>query len=183
MRVTSGIFRGRKLLVPEGRDVRPTSDKVRQAVFNILLKYGLPDGVTVLDGFCGTGALGIEALSRGAAQGIFMDSSRESLDCCRGNIEALGVEDKTLILKRDMLKPGARPAEAAPSELAFLDPPYRQHLMQPSLAALAENNWLATGAICVTESERQAADDIPDGFALEDDRIYGSSRIRIFKYS
>lgn len=182
MRVTSGTLRGRKLFVPKGRDIRPTTDKVRQAAFNILLKHGLPEGAVVLDGFCGTGALGIEALSRGAVQAVFMDSSRESLQACAKNIESLGLADQAAVLRRDMRKPGAKPDDIPAAELLFLDPPYRQELMPAALTALAENGWLAKGAICVTETERRAVDEVPAGFTLRDDRIYGASRIRIFEY-
>src|SRR5579871_5952285 len=103
MRITAGQWRGRKLAVPEGTAVRPTSDKVRQAIFNILLAHGLPRRAVVLDGFCGTGALGLEALSRGAAHATFIDKSRESLAFCRRNIAAVKAQEQCTILQGDVL--------------------------------------------------------------------------------
>lgn len=187
MRITGGDFRGRKIGAPEGRAVRPTSDKVRQAVFNMLLKYGLPADAAVLDAFCGTGALGLEALSRGASSCVFIDSSRESLAACRANIESLGAGGRSLVLQRDAVKPGARrEVDGVPAGLVFLDPPYRQGLAVPALAALAAGGWMAPSALCVAECEKGApcavAGGLPPGFSLLDSRSYGDTQVLTARY-
>ena len=182
MRITAGEWRGRKLTAPEGDDVRPTSDKVRQAVFNILGGYGLPGDAAVLDGFCGTGALGLEALSRGARFCVFMDNSKESLSFTRRNVIAAGADERSLLLQRDVLKPGARPATVEVAGLLFLDPPYRKSLAGQALAALAEGGWLAAEAVCVVECESGLAAPLPPGFALLDDRSYGGTRVLFYRH-
>lgn len=183
MRITSGLFRSRKLFLPEGRDIRPTSDKVRQAVFNKLLSYGLPDEDTVvIDAFCGTGALGLEALSRGAAHCVFIDKARDSVALCKKNIDALGVKDKATILTADTAKIGPRPATIKPAQLVFLDPPYRQDLVPQALRALAQNGWLAPRSLCIAETESEAPDAAADSFDLLDRRPYGQTEIRFYRW-
>jgi 16S rRNA (guanine966-N2)-methyltransferase len=181
MRITAGQWRGRKLAVPEGDSVRPTSDMVRQAIFNILLSHGLPQDAFVIDAFCGTGALGLEALSRGAAHCIFMDSDKTSLAFTRRNVAAAGADGQSMILQRDALNP-APFADESPAGLLFLDPPYRQGLVHPALAALAAGGWLQPGAVCVAECERELAAAPPQGFALLDDRSYGGTRVLFYRY-
>lgn len=180
MRITGGEFRSRKIIAPEGDSVRPTSDKMRQVIFNMLVKYGLPAGVAVLDVFCGTGALGLEALSRGASTGVFIDQSKKSLECCRANVAALKVADRARLIHCDALRPGGAEGEAA--GLVFLDPPYRKNLVMPALEALAAGGWIAGGAICVAETEEEA--DVPafDGFALLDSRAHGGTKLLFFQY-
>jgi 16S rRNA (guanine966-N2)-methyltransferase len=182
MRITAGQWRSRKLVVPEGMDVRPTSDKVRQAIFNILAGYGLPVDATVVDGFCGTGALGLEALSRGAKACTFMDKSKDSIAFARRNIVAMQADAAALLLQRDVLTPGPKPATIMAADLLFLDPPYRQGLLMPALSALAAQGWLAPQAVCVAECEKEAAAPSVPGFALLDDRSYGSTRIVFCRY-
>lgn len=180
MRITGGEFRSRKILAPEGDSVRPTSDKMRQVIFNMLLKYGLPADAVVLDVFCGTGALGLEALSRGASFCTFMDESKKSLEFCRGNVESLKAAGRSKFIHRDALKPGKNEGGAA--TLAFLDPPYRKGLVPPALAALAAGGWLAPGAVCIAETEEEAALSIPDGFAFIDSRAHGGTKLLFFRY-
>lgn len=181
MRITGGEFRSRKIAAPEGDAVRPTSDKMRQVMFNMLQKYNLPADAVVLDVFCGTGALGLEALSRGASFCTFMDESKKSLEFCRGNIESLKLAGRSKTIHRDALKPGKN--EGAAATLAFLDPPYRKNLAPPVLAALAAGGWLAPGAICIAETEDQSAPPAPDGFALLDSRAHGGTKLWFLRYS
>jgi len=182
MRITSGTFRNRKLDAPEGHDVRPTSDKMRQVIFNMLMKYALPADAVVLDVFCGTGALGLEALSRGAAFCTFIDQSRESLSFCRRNAETLKVTDQSDLLHRDATKPGPRTDKNDAASLIFLDPPYNKNLVTPTLTALAENNWLAEDALCIVETEKNANTPAIENFILLDERIHGATKIFFYRY-
>ena len=141
MRIIGGRHRGRNIVAPDGSDIRPTSDRVRESVFNILQhrKWG-NGGVSVLtdthvlDAFCGTGACGLEALSRGAAHVTFIDNSNAALDICRRNIASLGELDRTDVLRNDCLKPVR---SDRPYNLVFIDPPYRQNLIAPAIRNLA----------------------------------------------
>lgn len=182
MRITGGHYRGRKLIVPKGRDIRPTSDKVRQAVFNILLQYKLPRGAHVLDLFCGTGALGLEALSRGAEFCTFIDKSRESLHCCQQNIKALDVEAQCKIMNKNGENTSEKPANMIPVNLAFIDPPYRQSLVLPALESLVKNGWLAVNALCVIECEKDVQLYVPEIFTLIKRKTYGDTQIIICRY-
>jgi 16S rRNA (guanine966-N2)-methyltransferase len=182
VRITGGEFRSRKLIVPDGDRVRPTSDKMRQVIFNMLQKYGLPDDGAVIDVFCGTGALGLEALSRGACFCTFIDQSRESLDFCRRNVDALKVADRAALLNRDSSKAGKRDDKIPAAGLAFLDPPYRKNLVAPALAALHDGGWLAPGAVCVAETEEEASGAPPGHFGLLDSRAHGGTKIWFYRY-
>ena len=185
MRVTAGRFGGRTLVAPPDARVRPTADKVRQAIFNILSHndFGTGfriDGARVADLFAGTGAMGIEALSRGAAFCLFVDDSAESRALIRQNVEALALTGASKIWRRDATRLGPMAAGAGgPFELAILDPPYREGLVAPALASLLEGGWLAENAVVVVEA---AEDDKPAeaaGFHERDQRVYGDTRVRI----
>lgn len=178
MRITTGLYKGRVLDVPPGKNIRPTGDRMRQALFNILLGYDLPAGAVVLDAFCGTGILGLEALSRGATVVTFMDVD---VAACAANIARLGVRDKTNLLRRDATRPGI--AQGAPAGLVFLDPPYERNLMIPALTALAENGWLAPAAIVVAETETGHPDDRPAGFEILERRRYGAASLWLCRYT
>ena len=182
MRITGGEYRGRIVNVPKGKDIRPTSDKVRQAVFNSLLQYGLPEGAQVLDLFCGTGVLGLEALSRGAQFCTFIDKSPDSLRCCKQNIKALGVEAQSKAIQKDATKLGERALNYLPANLAFIDPPYRQALVLPSLMEAIKQGWLAAGALCVIECEKDADIFVPDMFSLVRRKLYGDTQIVMCSY-
>lgn len=179
LRVTAGVFKGRALAVPEGHDVRPTSDRARQGLFN-RLEHSFQDtgfklrGARVIDLFAGTGALGLEALSRGAAHVTFVEQMPQSLNCLKANIATLGVEDKVSILRMDA---GALPAASQAYDLAMLDPPYEQNLAVPTMAALASKGWLTEHAIVVTETAKSEALTPPPGLVLEDSRAYGRGNI------
>jgi len=173
MRIVGGRHRGRALVAPRGAPVRPTSDRAREAVFDIL-EHGDGagvDGARVLDAFCGTGALALEALSRGAARAVLMDTDTAA---ARTNIEALGENDNVDLIRGDCLKP--RKAREA-SDLVFLDPPYNSALAAPALTALAGAGWIADGAVCVVEMAAGDAFTPPDGFTVTDDRRYGKARV------
>lgn len=179
LRLVAGRHRGRTLAAPPDRATRPTSERVREAVFNILAHagYGPDDGnavadAVVLDAFAGTGALAFEALSRGAAEAWLFDTSVAALGFARKNAETLGETARAQILRADALKP---PPARAQATLLFLDPPYRQGLVGPAVAALAKAGWLAPDCLVVAET---AADEpaVP-GLTLLDERRYGLARI------
>ena len=183
MRIVAGRLKGRRLLVPKGRDIRPTADRTRQALFDLLehghLRAGGGSAVVdavVLDAFCGTGALGLEAYSRGAAEVSFMDSSSTSIDCARANARALGVAAHFILA--DATNP---PSARKPAELVFLDAPYDSGLTAPALAALAASGWIAPSAILSVElsgRERQGLAP-PNGFAKLDARRHGRARLML----
>ncbi len=177
MRITGGAYRGRNLTAPKGMDVRPASDKVRLAVFNSLLSKIDLEGAQILDGFCGTGSYGLEALSRGAAAATFIDLNRKSLEACTQNVAALDLNSRTKIIASDVLKLKQKPEDIPAADLCFLDPPYRKGLLQPALNHLIDMNWLAPDALCVLECERDL--DIPFGNA----KIYGDVKVIFYSRS
>ncbi len=172
VRITSGTYCGRVIRAPPGAAVRPTADKLRAAIFDILTPGGA-QGAVVLDAFAGSGALGIEALSRGAAQAVFLDIARPALAATRANIETLGLGTRAAVLRRSALRPGANPGP--PATLAFLDPPYGKGLIERALPALAP--WMAPGCLCVLEVEKGWAAPLPPGFTQDSRRTYGESAI------
>ena len=180
MRIVGGKHRGRVITAPPGRKVRPTADRVRESVFNIL-SHGLGDdappidGARVLDGFAGTGAMGLEALSRGADHATFMDID---IAPCRANVEALGEAARCEIVRADCFYP---PPAPAPAVLVFIDPPYGEKRALAALIALDEAGWIAAGAICVVETGGQEEIALTPEFTGLDDRRYGAARIRIWR--
>lgn len=177
MRIVSGLYRGRKIVAPKGVLVRPTTDKVRGAIFNMLQSRGLVEGANVLDCFCGTGGMGLEALSRGAAFCTFVDSARESLFCTRENISSLGVEGQARVLAADVLKIPHRTDDTPPADMAFFDPPYEKGLLVPALEKVLKGGWLAGDAYVVCEVEKRFSDGLPPSFSILDDRAYGEVRL------
>jgi len=184
LRITGGAFGGRKLVAPEDMHVRPTSDKVRQAIFNILqnAEFAVPlENARVADLFAGTGALGLEALSHGAKFCLFVEDAAESRALIHRNIEALGLTGATKIWRRDATHLGAMtPASGGPFDLVFLDPPYRKNLVRPALDSLHRGRWLAPGAALVAETaegETVAA----DSYEVMDMRVYGETRVTFLK--
>jgi 16S rRNA (guanine966-N2)-methyltransferase len=178
MRIVGGRFKGRALKGPSSQAIRPTSDRLRESLFNILAHAhdGAVEGARVIDLYAGTGALGLEALSRGAAAALFVDDGSEARALLRANIEALGVGGVTRIFRRDARKLGAAPPGTS-FTLAFLDPPYGRGLAEPALQALANGGWLAPGALVVVEEEAAAALALPDGLARIDRRAAGDTQL------
>jgi 16S rRNA (guanine966-N2)-methyltransferase len=181
VRIVGGNLGGRVLRAPAGAATRPTSEKVREAVFNILGNLlGPVDGSHVLDLFAGTGALGLEALSRGAAHATFVDSARSAVAAIRGNLRALGVEDRATVVAGDAVVSAGRHAPAAPWRLVFVDPPYRSDLASRAVAALPAEH-LAAGAVIVIEHDRHNAPPDQLGSLLRtDQRRYGDTLISFF---
>lgn len=188
MRIVGGALRGRKLLSPSGNATRPTSDRARESIFNILahakwLEDEILEDQPVMDVFAGTGALGLEALSRGAKHCIFIESERTAAKNCSDNIESLGIDDaQARVLTADALKPPALPPGVDPRKLVFLDPPYGKGMGAAALSALAAKGWFAKGAVCVLEMEKKKPEAAPEGFALLDERAYGIALVRFFRW-
>lgn len=177
MRIVGGRLRGRHLAAPADRAIRPTSDRTRETIFNILAhSEDMPDldGATVLDAFCGTGALALEALSRGAAHAYLMDEAASSLALARRNVADLGEAARATLIRANATRPPPAPAAAS---VAFLDPPYGKDLAAPALAALAAAGWLAPGAVAVIEIAAGDPLPLPAGFTALDDRRYGDTRV------
>ena len=173
MRVVGGRLRGRSIAAPSSRDIRPTADRLRESVFNILIHaYGNPlEGARVLDLFAGTGALGIEAISRGAAFALFVDNGAEARALLRNNVEALALGGVTKVYRRDAANLGpAHPIE--PFSLVFLDPPYGKGLAEQALVSLRDGGWLTPGALLVVEEAKTAAFAAPEGYEELERRAY-----------
>lgn len=165
-------------------DIRPTSDRLREAIFNILEHAydGAILGARVLDIFAGTGAMGIEALSRGAAFALFVDDGVESRGLIRENLTELGLSGKTRLFRRDATRMG-HAAPNAPFSLVFCDPPYNKELAAAALASCAEGGWLQDGAIIVIEESRTATLELPKGFEELERRSYGKTGILIAQWN
>ncbi len=173
MRIVGGRWRGRTLAAPKSSAVRPTSDRLRETLFNILAHaYGDPvAGARVLDLFSGTGALGLEALSRGAAFVLFVDDGAQARALIRRNAEALGAGGASRIFRRDATRLGpAHPLQ--PFTLAFLDPPYGRGLAERALVSALAGGWLAPGALIVVEESKAAGFTAPEGFEEIERRVY-----------
>jgi 16S rRNA (guanine966-N2)-methyltransferase len=180
MRIVGGRHRGRRLFAPPGDTVRPTSDRAREALFNILTHgrfaaEGIPfAGAAVLDAFAGTGALGLEALSRGAAEAVFFEQDPEALAVLRKNVASLGESPRAQIMAYDATRP---PRAGTGCAVAFLDPPYRSGLAAPALEAIAAAGWLMPDALAIIEIAAREALPPPLGFTLLDQRVYGAARL------
>ncbi len=173
MRIVGGDLRGRALVGPKGQGIRPTADRLRESLFNILIHaYGDPvNGARVLDLFAGTGALGLEAMSRGAAFTLFVDDGAEARALLRANVDALGLGGTTRIFRRNATKLGpAHPVE--PFSLVFADPPYGQGLAEKALVSAHDGGWLKPDALIVVEESKAAGFRPPDDFAELERRIY-----------
>jgi len=187
MRITGGLYKNKRIIVPKGgNDIRPTSDKMRQAIFNMMdhAAWGmdLQDAV-MLDGFCGSGIMGMEALSRGASYVIFADKDRNSLTHIQSilrhdfALDAASYSIKSIDFAKKISLPKA-------CDFVFLDPPYRQDLVIKALGALNDGACLNEGALCLCEAERRAdiLSDLPPCFVVEDERIYGDSKLVALRY-
>lgn len=183
MRITAGSHRGRLLKVPPGTAVRPTTDKVRQAIFNILQGYDLPQGAVVLDVFCGSASLGLEALSRGAASAFFIEKDPQHLKYARENAAALGLAPRCDFLQKAAPDIGMRPPAVTPAALVFLDPPYRQDLLSGTLGQIIQGGWVAPAAVIVAEHENHAPCVWPPACQLLDQRRYGDTQVSFARYA
>lgn len=180
MRIVGGRFRGRALKGPSSQAIRPTSDRLRESIFNILA-HGYDDVVEnarVIDLFAGTGALGLEAVSRGARFALFVDEGSEARALLRENVEALGLGGVTRIFRRDATKIGDAPA-GEKFDLAFLDPPYGKGLAPRALRALVDGRWLSDGALCIVEEAAEQPVELPAGLTQIERRAYGETQIVI----
>lgn len=179
MRIVGGAFRGRTLAAPADRRIRPTADRTREAVFNVLEHRfaGRIEGARVLDLFAGTGALGFEALSRGAASCLFVEEGAEARGLIRANMEALGLNGRAKIFRRDATRLGEA-GTIAPFSLLFADPPYGKGFAPLALAAALAGRWLEEGALCVVEEAEGAPFEAPAGFSLAETRAYGDTVVR-----
>lgn len=187
LRIVSGLYRGKALMAPPGDATRPTSDRARQAVFNILEHAPWSPGVRearVVDLFAGSGALGLEALSRGAAFCLFVETDAAARGAIRDNVEAMGLFGQTRIHRRDATDLGDKPAaDGKAFDLAFLDPPYGRGLGERALAGLAQGGWLAPDAVVVFE--KGAGEGAPEtpGFETLDARDYGAARVHFLRFT
>ena len=178
LRVIAGRHRGRRLAAPEGQGTRPTAERVRQALFDML--WHAPwagreavEGARVLDAFAGTGALGLEALSRGASCAVFIDADRAALAALRRNIETLGEAERSRVIPGDATRP---PPADAPCSLVLLDPPYGKALVPRALEALREAGWIAPGALVAAEVAKADLLDLA-GFEEVAERAHGAARL------
>jgi 16S rRNA (guanine966-N2)-methyltransferase len=177
MRIVAGRFRGKPLLSPKDQGIRPTSDRAREALFSSLVsRRGALEGLRVLDLFAGTGALGLEALSRGAAAAMFVDNGVEARGIIRDHIEAFGIAGVAKLLRRDATALGPV-GTIRPFDLVFLDPPYGKGLGERALASALAGTWIAPGATIVLEESRDVVLELPRGFVLEDRRQYGAGTL------
>lgn len=180
MRIVGGRLRGRRISTPKNQSIRPTTDRNRESLFNIL-SHGWPQHLTgrVLDVFAGTGALGIEALSRGASHCTFLEKSPQGVSIIRENITSLDVQDLAKVLRLDATRPGML-AAAEPFDLIFADPPYSKGLGERAAIALTENGWIGEGALFVLEERRGSLPSTVAGFELRDRRDQGDTSIGLF---
>lgn len=181
MRIVAGSLKGRAIVAPEGQGTRPTSDRARQAVFNMLEHAAWADpleGIRVIDLYAGSGALGFEAISRGAAFALFVETDEEARGAIRENADAYGVMGRTRVHRRSATDLGGRPgSDGEAFDLAFLDPPYRRGLGEQTLSRLLEGNWLKPGAVVVFERGSDEPEIETPGYERLDTRDYGAARV------
>lgn len=181
MRIVAGSFKGRTIVAPEGQGTRPTSDRARQAVFNVLehAAWAEPlDGMRIMDLYAGSGALGFEAISRGAAFALFVETDEEARGAIRENADAYQVMGRTRVHRRSATDLGPRPgSDGEAFDLAFLDPPYRKGLGEQTLLRLLEGNWLKPGALVVFERGSDEPEIDTPGYERLDARDYGAARV------
>lgn len=184
VRIVAGKFKGRTIAAPDGKNTRPTTDRVREALFNMLAhNQDMPDieGARVIDLFAGSGALGFEALSRGASFCLFVEIAAGARGVIRSNIESFQLFGITRIHRRSAVDLGTKPTGVGePFNLVFLDPPYGQALVEPALVQLQRGNWLSQHAVAIIETPLEEEPE-PEGWEKLDSREYGETRISIFR--
>ncbi|MEL7490501.1 MAG: 16S rRNA (guanine(966)-N(2))-methyltransferase RsmD [Pseudomonadota bacterium] len=185
MRIVGGELRGRKIIAPKGDTSRPTTDRNRESLFNILAsqKPELFKGARVIDLFAGSGALGLEAISRGAAFALFVETDAAARGAIRENIDTLGLFGRTRLHRRSATSLGARPASAGePFDVAFLDPPYRNNFAPLALQELDKGGWLRSGATIIIEQSKDEEPPEVEKYVCSDNRLYGGSQLSFFIY-
>ncbi len=185
MRIVGGQHKGRQIVTPDGRTTRPTSDRAREAIFNILAHAEWAtdlDGARVMDVFAGSGALGFEALSRGAAFCLFVETDDAARGAIRDNVEAFGLFGNTRVHRRDATQLGTRPGSQAEAfDLCFLDPPYKQGLGERALDCLITGNWLTENATIVYERGADEDDFATDAWQIINTKTYGAATVLFLK--
>lgn len=183
MRIVGGEFRGRPLAVPKSNAIRPTADRTRESLFNIL-SHAYPDaieGTRIIDLFAGTGAVGLEAVSRGCRHALFVENSVEGRGLLWENIDALGLHGRTRILRRDATDLGSV-ANLEPFDMLFADPPYGKGLGEKAFAAAAAGGWLVPDALAILEERADVQVEVPAPFVFRESRTFGDSKMHFFRY-
>ena len=183
MRIVGGEFKGRPLAAPKSQDIRPTTDRTRESLFNIL-SHSYPealDGTRVLDCFAGTGAVGLEALSRGAAQALFVETSVEGRGLLRTNIEALGLQGRARIFRRDATDLG-QPGTMQPFQFLFADPPYGKGLGEAAFGQCHTGGWLEPGALAILEERASVDPTVTPAYLFLDSRSFGDTQMHFYRY-
>lgn len=183
MRIVGGEFKGRPLATPKSMDIRPTTDRTRESLFNIL-SHSYPealDGTRVLDCFAGTGAVGLEALSRGAAQALFVETSVEGRGLLRTNIEALGLQGRAKIFRRDATDLGPS-GTTQPFHFLFADPPYGRSLGEAAFGQCHSGGWLVPGALAILEERANIDPAVGAAYVPLDSRSFGDTRMHFYRY-
>ncbi len=175
-RIIAGHHKGRRLAVPKGRDIRPTTDRMRERLFSMLMhsRYPTMAGARVADIFAGTGALGLEALSRGAGHVTFVEKSPASVACLRENINSLSASSETNILQTSAR---TLPPTSTPYDFIFMDPPYRMGLVEPTLASIVASGWLAEKGVIICELAVDDKIELPESLAMLDERSQSQQRV------
>ncbi len=185
MRIVGGQFKGRSIVTPDGRNTRPTSDRAREAVFNILAHADWApdlDGARVMDVFAGSGALGFEAMSRGGAFCLFVETDEAARGAIRDNVEAFGLFGTTRVHRRDATQLGLRPGSQAEAfDLCFLDPPYKKGFVEKTLDCLITGKWLSENATVVVERGADEDDFATDVWEIINTKIYGAAQVLFLK--
>lgn len=183
MRIVGGEFRGRMLATPKSSDIRPTIDRTRESLFNII-SHVYPDaldGTRVLDLFAGTGAVGLEAMSRGCRQALFVENGIEGRGLLWENIDALGLHGRARILRRDATQLG-QPGTMEPFQFVFADPPYGQGFGEKALLAAHAGGWLSPDALVILEERADVTLAVDPAFRPRESRIFGDTRMEFFRY-
>ncbi|TNB48129.1 16S rRNA (guanine(966)-N(2))-methyltransferase RsmD [Martelella lutilitoris] len=183
MRIVGGEFRGRTLAAPKTSEIRPTTDRTRESLFNILA-HAYPEaveGARLLELFAGTGAVGLEALSRGARAALFVENSVEGRGLLWSNIEALGLQGRTRIMRRDATKLGSV-GKLEPYDLLFADPPYGKGLGEKAIAAAGEGGWLKPDALVILEETGEVNPALPPVFSPVEEREFGDTQMHFYRY-
>lgn len=183
MRIVAGKFKGAAIVAPKTQATRPTSDRLRETIFNILA-HGLDvdlDGARVLDLFAGSGALGFEAISRGARQCTFIEEGAEARGAIRRNMEALGLNGAAKIFRRDATRLGGA-GTVEPFDIVFADPPYDKGLGEKAFLSAVEGDWVRPDAVCILEERASASVEMPEAFELLDERNVGDSQILFYRW-